>query len=551
MSAQSTLIEAHIQLLLQEDLPVLSVSESIQPLLGYDQQQILSGRPRLQDRIHPDDRDIAEILFAPVREKSAGAINMRVRHADGRIRCIRGEYSKQPAEAGDAVLLDLRLQDAKSLARTLSDVMASPNLRAMMKNTDDYIYFKDRNHVFTGASQTLVSLCSPAESWTDLLGQTDYDLFPEEFADIYYRLEKQVYAGSPVAQAIQETLTKDGRRGWVDNRKYPIHDEAGEIIGLYGVARDITELKQAEMHLFESEERLRLALGAAHQGWFDLDVRTGAVTLAPEYPRLLGYDAGEFDSNLQNWVDNLHPDDRSAVLASYQTMLTSDQTTNLVYRRRHRNGDWVWIESVGKIIERDPGGAALRAIGIHMDITERKKAEDELRKMATTDFLTGLASRRSFISRLDDELARLHRAIDSPVSVLMIDVDKFKQINDRYGHSIGDAVLRHFAELVSENLRQTDMAGRLGGEEFGIVLPGADVDSAMHYAERLRQRVANLPLVKGDTCIAFTVSIGVTQLVASDANPDAALARVDIALYRAKEFGRNRVEVVLAEPNTA
>jgi PAS domain-containing protein len=106
------------------------------------------------------------------------------------------------------------------------------NFAAMMDNTDDYIYFKDRNHVFTGASQTLVSLCDPAEHWTDLLGQTDYDVFPEAYADVYYRLEKQIFSGTPVAHETQETLTKDGKKGWIDNRKYPIRDEHGEIIGL-------------------------------------------------------------------------------------------------------------------------------------------------------------------------------------------------------------------------------------------------------------------------------------------------------------------------------
>jgi hypothetical protein len=130
------------------------------------------------------------------------------------------------------------------------------NFTAMMENTDDFIYFKDRNHVFTGASQTLVSLCDPAEHWTDLLGQTDYDDFPEEYADIYYRLEKQVFAGIPVAHEIQETLRKDGRKGWVDNRKYPIRDQNGEIIGLFGVARDITERKVAEAELSRYQNHL-------------------------------------------------------------------------------------------------------------------------------------------------------------------------------------------------------------------------------------------------------------------------------------------------------
>ena len=119
-------------------------------------------------------------------------------------------------------------------------MMAS--VKAMMDNTDDFIFFKDRNHVFTGASQTLVALTPPVEHWAELIGKTDYDLFPEEYADAYYELEKQVFSGVAVAHEVQGVLRKDGSKGWVDNRKYPIRDDAGAIIGLFGVARDISEL---------------------------------------------------------------------------------------------------------------------------------------------------------------------------------------------------------------------------------------------------------------------------------------------------------------------
>jgi PAS domain S-box-containing protein len=162
--------------------------------------------------------------------------------------------------------LDLLLQDAKTLKRTIADTAAAINFRAIMEGTDDYVYFKDRNHVFTGASQTLVSLCPNAKHWSDLIGQTDYDVFPEELADCYYRLERQIFDGLPIASEIQPTVDKAGRKGWVDNRKYPLRDDDGTIIGLYGIARDITELKQAAV-VHESDaalaERSRRALLSA------------------------------------------------------------------------------------------------------------------------------------------------------------------------------------------------------------------------------------------------------------------------------------------------
>jgi PAS domain S-box-containing protein len=238
------LLEARVCMALAGRFAVLSATDSIDALLGFTADDYLAARVSLKQQVHPHDTDIADMLFSSGDPGTSGTFNIRLRHADGRIRCIRGEYNKEFGPEG--ILLNLLLQDAKSLKRTVLDASAMVNFTAMMENTDDYIYFKDRNHVFTGASQTLVSLCDPAECWTDLLGQTDYDVFSEEYADIYYRLEKQVFAGVPVAHEIQETQRKDGRKGWVDNRKYPIRNEHGEIIGLFGVARDVTEMKRSE-----------------------------------------------------------------------------------------------------------------------------------------------------------------------------------------------------------------------------------------------------------------------------------------------------------------
>ena len=258
-------LEAVCCLELTDRLPVLSVSGAIETLLGFTADDFISSRVSLKELIHPHDSDIVEALFARNAVAGSGFCNLRIRQASGRIRCFRVVYEKLLDVFGGSTL-QLLLQDAKCLQRTLDEAVRMPNFRAIMENTDDYIYFKDRNHVFTGASQTLVSLCHPAEHWTDLIGQTDYDVFPEEYADIYYRLEKDVFAGVAVAHEVQEYLTKDGRKGWVDNRKYPIRDELGEIIGLFGIARDITEREQAKMELLESEDRFRALSEAAFGG---------------------------------------------------------------------------------------------------------------------------------------------------------------------------------------------------------------------------------------------------------------------------------------------
>ncbi len=289
VSAMTTpILEARLRIALDAPHRALDASASIHDLLGFRGEDFTGGAIALRDRIHADDQDIAERLFSPADAPCAGAVNLRLRQADGRIRCVKVPYVK--AMDLGRIILDLCLQDAKSLPRTLTDAAATVNFRAMMENTDDYIYFKDRNHVFTGASQTLVSLCDPAEHWTDLLGQTDYDVFPEVYADTYYRLEKRVFSGEPAAQEIQGYLTKDGRQGWVDNRKYPIRDAQGEIVGLYGIARDVTRQRRLQAMLLAIADFVSLDHG---DGCFE---------------RMVAFAAGEFLVDYVH-IGLLQPDD--------------------------------------------------------------------------------------------------------------------------------------------------------------------------------------------------------------------------------------------------
>lgn len=377
-----TALKARFHFALTSDLSALSVTHDVEALLGYGPDDFLSGRVSLRHRIHPGDQDIAEVLFAPDIQAPSGTFNLRVRHAHGHICCLKAVFEKR-LDDDNGVVIDLELQDAKALSRTMEDIAAMSNGKAIMENTDDFIYFKDRNHVFTGASQSLVALCSPAEHWTDLLGQTDYDVFPEKYADHYYRLEKEVFSRMEAVQEVQEFRTRDGSKGWVDNRKYPIRNDKGEIVGLYGVARDITDRMQTEFALRESQKRLQLALDASRQDWFELDVQTGASSTGKNNAKMLGYTPDEYQPSLEFWRESIHPDDRAAVLDAYQQSIETGQTAELVYRRQTKSGAWIWVSSIGQVVERDAQGKALKMTGTHMDVTERKQADIKLRLAAS------------------------------------------------------------------------------------------------------------------------------------------------------------------------
>ncbi len=211
---------------------------------------------------------------------------------------------------------------------------------------------------------------------------------------------------------------------------------------------------------------------------------------------------------------------------------------------------WVWPESVAAEMSVDSGlnvASALSYIalvllmhGTLMTLVVARLVND-LQRLARRDALTGLLNRRAMHDLLDAQAGKRRRAEDR-FSVLMIDVDHFKAVNDRHGHAIGDRALTHIARLMGQALRAQDRLGRLGGEEFLVLLPGCDRSQALAQAERLRLGVRAAPLLDAELSVALTVSIGVAEWAGVGEDPSRVLARADQALYRAKGLGRDRVE---------
>ncbi len=196
---------------------------------------------------------------------------------------------------------------------------------------------------------------------------------------------------------------------------------------------------------------------------------------------------------------------------------------------------------INATVIRDKSGNFLMSRATVFDITERKKLEKELDQLARTDALTGLSNRRDFHEHVERELARCQRTQTS-LSVLMLDIDHFKPINDRFGHGGGDEVLKALSQSCRTALRKNDIAARWGCEEFAILMPDTTAEAAFDVAERWRRALSDAAVLLADgRTITFTVSIGVSTLVEADANVDDLLKRADLALYEAKEMGRNQV----------
>jgi diguanylate cyclase (GGDEF)-like protein len=184
------------------------------------------------------------------------------------------------------------------------------------------------------------------------------------------------------------------------------------------------------------------------------------------------------------------------------------------------------------------------------DVTERKVSGDELRRLLTTDHLTGATNRARFFEVVEAEEARWRR-FQRPLSVLMLDADHFKRINDTFGHAAGDAVLKALAEACQGELRTTDTLARLGGEEFAVLLPATEIRGAEAMAERLRAKVHDLVVRSDGHSIAFTISIGCAEMDGDIDQASKLLRAADEALYEAKQLGRNRTSRYLTRQAVA
>lgn len=247
------------------------------------------------------------------------------------------------------------------------------------------------------------------------------------------------------------------------------------------------------------------------------------------------------------YTDLLTDTSRARFAVAFPLFLAQGHIEHVEMELIRQDGSLLPVSVSGSAI-RDEQGAIVATRSTVFDLSERKRLEAQLEQLARTDALTGLSNRRDFEDRALHELQRARR-LDRPLTLLMLDVDHFKQVNDRHGHAAGDQVLQAVAKVCRTQLRDFDLLARLGGEEFAVLLPEAGLVDGLDVAERLRQAIEAAPL--GEAAgqeIRCTVSIGLAVRSDSDESVAPLLVRADQALYAAKRAGRNRVAASEAGP---
>ncbi len=341
---------------------------------------------------------------------------------------------------------------------------------------------------------------------------------------------------------------------WVLVHTYPEFDTTRRFSKIIVMLIDITDRRRLEAELRADRQMKAAALDAMTSHVAVLDKRGFIMETNASWQKFAvrgGYkgDGSFIGLNYLDALTRVTGADEAHARAASQGILSVMVGHSPLFQMDypcHCPAERQWFSM--KVTPMDPQRE--RVLVSHENITAIKLAEEAIRILANTDALTGLSNRRHFLEAAEEEFARAQRYA-TPLAVLMADLDHFKSFNDRYGHSGGDVVLRNFAITLSSLLRDSDSAGRIGGEEFAVVLPHTNLDGARAFAERLMERVAgNPPEIDGQP-IPYTLSIGISELNPGSRDFTSLLRCADDALYRAKNNGRNRFEVLAEQDDPA
>ena len=325
--------------------------------------------------------------------------------------------------------------------------------------------------------------------------------------------------------------SKSGREYLLELDVQPVHDETGRLENFIAIERDVTE----------SSTLLRLALETARQGVWHWEPGSAQVILSAHFLPLFGYDAascGQIDSQLCLIA---HPEDEAALREWYRALILNDTAAGcaeIEYRIATASGQWCWILTQGKVIGEAGNAATRRIVGIHSDITARKQAELDMRRMAYFDSLTGLANRALLMNRLDQAIS-LARRQHGQIALLFLDLDNFKTINDALGHEGGDALLVDVARRIQSVMRAECVLARLGSDEFVLLLPDThQAEDTAIVARRILDTLAE-PHLSGQEETHVTASIGMALFPADGEDGATLLKNAGTAMHAAKTAGRN------------
>jgi diguanylate cyclase (GGDEF)-like protein/PAS domain S-box-containing protein len=390
---------------------------------------------------------------------------------------------------------------------------------------------------------------NPADGAPSFAGHPEL-YYPDDMQRLKQAVEAAISNGTPYELELR-AIRKDGMARVCLIRGFVEMSPGNRATRLFGSLQDITERKQADEAMRESQEMLsKFIQYSPIYSYIHAVTPSECFVLqsSDNYKELIGISGSDM---VGKTMSELFPPEFAAkICADDWAVVTNGEVVTLDEELNGRS----YITIKFPIVQ---GDKTLLA-GFTIDITEQKLAEEklnllnlELEKLALTDYLTNLFNRRYFMLRGAEEIKRAHRN-SQPLALLMLDIDEFKKVNDSHGHEAGDLALQQVAAVMKSSLREIDLLGRLGGEEFAALLPNTSLEEAVLSAERVRQTIANTPFVVAGQVLSkpMTISIGVATITDEMSGVNDLLRNADAALYRAKESGRNCVVVWQSSPDS-
>lgn len=367
------------------------------------------------------------------------------------------------------------------------------------------------------------------------------DILIPELSVAAHRKHVAHFFSRPARRSMGTGLRFHGRRA--DGSNLPVDIMLNRLIVesstyVIAVIRDDSERLAMEVmkkQLEAANVRLAKAQDAGGLAWWEVDLTTNRMIWSTTMPRILGIN-GHTPPSLEAVRDLCVPEDRDHFDSLHRDM-RSNSGKKVTFRLRNCHGHIRWLE---ESVHVETGGTVL---GVMRDVTGQKVLEEKLRTESVTDELTGLFNRKQFNHDLKSNYSEFVRSRFNS-AIIMYDFDHFKNINDSYGHAMGDRVLSQVATLVRDQLRPSDRAYRLGGEEFAILLRGFSTDDAWTLADRIRRAIEAVRFKLGDTRASVTVSVGIARFRDSDSNYEDSLRRADEALYQSKANSRNTISIL-------
>lgn len=373
---------------------------------------------------------------------------------------------------------------------------------------------------------------SPGLETGDLAGKRLEEALPQ---DVWNRLADDLRGaleGNAVAYELP--ISDSESLYWVQIT--PLH-KGDHIIGGILTSHEVGLRLEAEHELLEFTSSFETAFTKAPIGMALVALDGTFIRVNPAFCRILGYTPGEMAT--VTFTEIIRPEDIEEAVDDLSRMIEGDFDSFAKERRwLAKSGDAIWVNITARLV-RDETGQPIHIIVQAQDISERKRLEEELRRVAEEDPLTGLANRRRFVITLDQQIERCRR-YGEQASLLMIDLDNFKTINDTWGHSTGDELLVHFGRVLAGRIRINDLVARLGGDEFMMILVGTDADGGARFASKLMEHFDSHPYEAGGRELSCRASIGSTGLDAHTISSDDAMSDADRSMYAIKAGRRSR-----------